>query len=217
MFAKKHLVRGGHKYFDSGDYNLVQSQKKGKMNKQDGSLVSGKTITKPEVPEVAPPLSQGNNESEAGDSPHSDDVTDDVTDHGETPKIKEDVSDEDIIGKEIATADAIVSRRMALFRTRSGLLDVSDDDAWWGSWPCPEKSLRRATIVGTGSSTGSGKIEPSLAPPELLRRASMFPGGPRIRAGSDSLSVPRDILNRRRGSCIPAIPSKLTTSGDIKI
>ena len=213
MFAQKHLVKGGgHKYFDSGDYNLVQIQKKGKLNKEDGSLGSGKTRTKPEAPEVVPPSSQGGeNESEAGDSSHSDDITD-----GETPNIKEAISDDDIIGKEIPTADAIISRRMALFRTKSGLLDVSDDGVWWGSWPVPEKSLRRATIVGSGIS----KIEPSLAPPELLRRASMFPGGPggpRSRAGSDSLSPPQDILNRRRGSCIPAIPSKLTTSGDIQL
>ena len=157
FLAQKKLQRGGHKFFDSGDYNVVKGKKAGLSG-----TTSGASKTKPEkAKEVKADLPFATSE----------------------------------VGHDIPTADAIISRRMALFRTKSE--SYADDSRV--QFP----GGRKGSMFVTSSVTNLNQIGGSGG----IRRGSMFPmttSSP----GNDVLP-PEELLQKRRQSMIPAIPSKL--------
>ena len=98
------------------------------------------------------------------------------------------------IGHDIPTADAIISRRMALFRTKS---ESYADDARI-QFP-GGRNNRSGSMFVTSSGTNLDQIGG-------LRRGSLFPMTQS--PGSDVTPSP-ELLQKRRQSMIPAIPSKL--------
>lgn len=158
FLAQKKLQRG-HKFFDSGDYNVVKGKKPGLSG-----TTSGASKTKPEkAKEVKVPVSSSE------------------------------------LGQDIPTADAIISRRMALFRTKSesNADDVIDDVI---EFHPAGRNLRSGSMFVSSSN-------PQIAHVGGVRRGSMFPIGQT--GGSDVIPSP-EVLNKRRQSMVPAIPSKLT-------
>ena len=161
FLAQKKLQRG-HKFFDSGDYNLVKGKKPGLSG-----ATAGVSQTKPEKVK----------ETSAASVPVS------------TAEL----------GQDIPTADAIISRRMALFRTKSesNANDTNDDI-----------DIKVGRTLRSGSMFVSNSV-PQIAHVGGVRRGSMFPIGQNPTLGSDVIPSP-EMLSRRRQSMIPAIPSKLT-------
>ena len=154
FLAQKKLQRG-HKFFDSGDYNVVKGKKPGLSG-----TTSGASKTKPEkATEIKVPVSSSE------------------------------------LGQDIPTADAIISRRMALFRTKS---ESHADDVI--EFLPAGRNLRSGSMVVSSSN-------PQIAHVGGVRRGSLFPIGQT--GGSDVIPSP-EVLNKRRQSMIPAIPSKLT-------
>ena len=181
-FLAQRKLQRGNKFFDSGDYNLVKEKKKATGL---SGAASGSSRTKPETAPAEPEVPEKKPEVDI-------------------PIATSELSDV------IPTADVIISRRMALFRTRSeSSMDGNPFLLTSGGTSGAPRAFRSGSLF-VSSPAGPGAHVTAAA--AGVRRGSMFPMMPSSGGltGSDAMPLPgADYLERRRQSMVPAIPSKL--------